>query len=110
MANHTPSTRAVFYGTFISVPRQLETAADESSLELIVNHGALWVTAEDGRIEGFDWSVHDEDALQQLIADKGWETGVKVVRANAERNEFFFPGFIGMLWPYSYLLMALNHR
>lgn len=102
--------RTVFYGTFISLPRQPESPATSTSApqhQLTVNHGALWVGAKDGRIEGFDWSIRGEEDLYQLIERMGWilesEPGeavaeidvVRIVKARPERNEFFFPGFIG---------------
>lgn len=100
----------VYRGTFIQLPRFLESGT-QSKLELVVTRGALWVSAEDGRIKGFDWQVRDEDGFRALMRRMTWvdvdasingDSGdgsivkVKVVTASEERNEFFFPGFIGM--------------
>lgn len=93
----------LFYGTFIQLPPS-PGSGDEHKLS--VTHGALWVSASDGRIEGFDWSVENEEGLRELLRKKGWvdvdrcsgdgdaERGVRVVR-NERKNGFFFPGFIG---------------
>lgn len=97
----------VYRGTFIQLPRQLAP-----NLQLICTHGALWVSTEDGRIKGHDWHVSDDGSFQTLMNRNGWvdvnasastngENGypapvrVKIVVANDQRNEFFFPGFIG---------------
>lgn len=99
----------VYRGTFIQLPRQLNP-----KLELICNHGALWVSTEDGRIKGCDWHISDDSSFQTLMNRNGWVdvnastngdngTGtpvkVKIVVASKERNEFFFPGFIGKFSP-----------
>lgn len=77
---------------------------------LEINHGALWVSTSDGKIQGFDWGVRGESDLRVLMEREGWlvdrgdgnrnsideVTTVSVIRAREERNEFFFPGFIGM--------------
>jgi guanine deaminase len=97
----------LFVGTFIQLPR----APLNGKHVLAVHKGALWVSTSDGRIKGMDWSVHDEEGLRALMRRHGW-TGdgvdvngvsegqslekVNVVRAREERNEFFFPGFIGL--------------
>lgn len=78
------------------------------------NRGALWVSSVDGRIKGCDWQARDDDGFQALMRCNGWvdvdasasrvngnaanspAVKVKVVTASEERNEFFFPGFIGM--------------
>ncbi|KAJ5949968.1 guanine deaminase [Penicillium verhagenii] len=98
----------VYFGTFTHLPR-LEASQPKIKPQLIRNSGALWVSAIDGRIKGCDWQVQDEDALHALVARNGWvdvdttstyangngvQTKVKIVTASAERNEFFFPGFI----------------
>lgn len=107
----TATARTVFYGTFISLPRVPETSATPTAAPnypLIVKHGALWVGSEDGRIQGSDWTVGDEDGLTRLIDRMGWclEGGggkemVRIVRAREGRNGFFFPGFIGMSLAFS---------
>jgi guanine deaminase len=103
----------IYRGTFIQLPRLLESGA-QSKLEFVCNQGALWVSAEDGRIKGFDWQVRGEDGFRALMRRMGWVdvdvdvdgftngdggngsfVKVKVVTAVEERNEFFFPGFIG---------------
>ncbi|GAD95749.1 chlorohydrolase family protein [Paecilomyces variotii No. 5] len=96
----------IFYGTFIQLPRT--PASSEPRHVLDINHGALWVSNESGRIEGFDWSVSTDERLHDLLRDKGWvavsgdgeeerigeKTVVRVVKASERRNGFFFPGFI----------------
>ena len=91
----------LFFGTFIHLPRQ----STDGKHTLEINHGVLWVSTADGKIKGFDWSVQDDSDLKQLLGRKNWvlddgdrketSTRVGVFRAREERNEFFFPGFIG---------------
>lgn len=72
----------------------------------------MWVSSEDGRIKGYDWGVHDDASFQRFLSRHGWSeasssarddvsgkssTTVNVVQSHDEQNEFFFPGFIGML-------------
>lgn len=97
----------IFYGTFIQLPRIPASSGPKHVLD--INHGALWVSNESGRIEGFDWGVCTEEKLRHLLQDKGWrvvsgdveeeevgeKTAVRVVKASEKRNGFFFPGFIG---------------
>lgn len=95
----------LFFGTFIHLPR--ETADGKHVLE--INRGALWVSTSDGRIKGFHWETRDDNDFRELMEKKKWieddgkgcpsagMTKVKVIRAREDRNEFFFPGFIGML-------------
>lgn len=99
------SAYTLFFGTFIQLPR----SPLNGKHVLSIHKGALWVSTADGRIKGFDWSVQDEDGLRGLMHRNGWvgenvngysegssTEKVDVVRAREERNEFFFPGFIGM--------------
>ena len=117
----------IFYGTFIQLPPSPAVAATSTAPPkhtLSINHGALWVSAPDGRIEGFDWSVQDEQSLAALVERLGWVVGnvdadvdgegrgkgkakVTVVRASAERNGFFVPGFVGM-WVLSLFLACFS--
>ena|SRR5947207_372186 len=112
----------IFYGTFIQLPPSPAVAATSTAPPkhtLSINHGALWVSAPDGRIEGFDWSVGDEQSLAALVERLGLVVGnvdgegrgkgkkVTVVRASAERNGFFFPGFVGM-WVLSLFLACFS--
>ncbi|KAA8650125.1 hypothetical protein EYZ11_010897 [Aspergillus tanneri] len=90
----------LYIGTFVHLPREKTGERHE----LAIHRGALWVSAADGRIKGFDWSISNDGDLQDLIERHGWATEgsnwaggrprVKVVRAREENNEFFFPGFI----------------
>ena len=75
-----------------------------------MHRGALWVGAQDGRIEGIDWEVKDEEGLQRLIEKMGWkEEGssrgvedavrVRIVKERKGTNGFFFPGFVGRSSP-----------
>lgn len=101
MALATPYT--VYRGTFIHLPRLDSTSAKP---ELVRNQGVMWVSSADGRIKGSDWSVNDDASFQSFLSSHGWtdassstagdSTAVQVVQSDDERNEFFFPGFIGM--------------
>lgn len=107
-------THTLFLGTFIQLPK----TPVEGKHALDITRGALWTSMTDGRIKGFDWAVRPdrEEDVQALMQRNGWvavvdgangvngvnghQNGgavqqVKVVRAVEERNEFFFPGFIG---------------
>ncbi|CAG8021548.1 unnamed protein product [Penicillium olsonii] len=97
----------VYRGTFIQTNR---LPASGSTPTLCRNQGALWVSTADGRIKGWDWEVHEDADFGKLMTQKSWvdldsaepinvsssapRIGVKVITANEERNEFFFPGFI----------------
>ncbi|KAJ5594617.1 guanine deaminase [Penicillium hispanicum] len=99
----------VYCGTFIQLPR-LSECPTPAKPELLRNRGALWVSAVDGRIKGYDWQARDDNGFAALMSKNGWidvdgqhATGhnsndlpvkVKIVHASEERNEFFFPGFI----------------
>lgn len=53
--------------------------------------------------------MHSEDELREFLAGRKWGHEVKVVQAREERNEFFFPGFIGMfLFSFSFLSLELE--
>ncbi|CAG8022412.1 unnamed protein product [Penicillium salamii] len=91
----------VYRGTFVHLPK---LNSSSTKPELARNQGALWV-GEDGRIKGYDWSVHDDATFKSFLSSHGWAdadagsgntkaTKVKVVKSNDARNEFFFPGFI----------------
>jgi guanine deaminase len=98
----------VYRGTFI----QSILPDSGSKPELSRNQGALWVSAADGRIKGCDWQANDDNEFAELMTRNGWvdidavgaqgqvnshgsKIRVKIVIANEEQNEFFFPGFIG---------------
>lgn len=102
----------LYFGAFIHLPRLPEgQSRDQPKPQLVRNYGLLWVSAIDGRIEGFDWEAQNYTSVQALMARKGWvdvnnpetngnningkQTMVKLVFSSTERNEFFFPGFIG---------------
>lgn len=102
----------VYRGSFIHLPRLNSSTAKP---ELVKNQGVLWVSSDDGRIKGYDWQVGDDASFQSFLSSHGWtdasaspnghassSSKVQVVKSNDGRNEFFFPGFIGML--YSLLL------
>lgn len=104
----------LFVGTFIHLSgKSANTDTNGSGKHILeINHGSLWVSTSDGKIRGFDWGVRDENDLRVLMEREKWVVGggrneerngnrdgvttVKVIRAREERNEFFFPGFIGM--------------
>lgn len=104
-------TYTVYYGAFIDLPHLPDEPATPNSPpkhKLSINHGALWVSQADGKIEGIDWEVKDEERLGELIKRMGWKVEgggnedenragdlVRVVKAQKQRNGFFFPGFIG---------------
>ncbi|CAG8364759.1 unnamed protein product [Penicillium salamii] len=97
----------VYRGTFIQLSRPVAQGAKP---ELCRDQGALWVSTTDGRIKGWNWEARDEEKFVTLITEKGWvdlesaeptgvsqdapRIGIKVIKVNEERNEFFFPGFI----------------
>lgn len=96
----------VYRGTFVHLPRLNSSSAKP---ELARNQGVLWVSSEDGRIKGHDWQVRDDASFQSFLDSHSWtvadatadgdgdsSTKVKVVESNDDRNEFFFPGFIGI--------------
>ena len=95
----------VYRGTFIHLPRLDSNTAKP---ELARNEGALWVSAADGRIKGYDWNVHDDASFKAFMSRHGWSNAgagtnrnsktiaVKVVQSSDTQNEFFFPGFIGI--------------
>jgi hypothetical protein len=103
----------VYRGTFIQLPRLPDTGAVKAKPELVRNQGAFWVSATDGRIKGWDWQAHDDARFAELMTRNGWvdidvdidgqgsKTKVKIVTASEEKNEFFFPGFIGIYIPIS---------
>jgi guanine deaminase len=109
MGSTTDHAFNVYRGTFIQLSG---LPASESKPELCRDKGALWVSTADGRIKGWDWKAHDDNGFEDLMTRSGWvdlddveatdvkfhsaKTKVKVFRADEERNEFFFPGFIGM--------------
>ncbi|OQE46986.1 hypothetical protein PENCOP_c001G01595 [Penicillium coprophilum] len=97
----------VYRGTFI------ESILPGSGSKPILarNRGALWVSAADGRIQGWDWQASDDNAFAELMTRNYWvdidavaaqgqvnghdsKIKVKIVTTNEEQNEFFFPGFI----------------
>ncbi|KAJ6137582.1 hypothetical protein N7471_004068 [Penicillium samsonianum] len=97
----------VYRGTFI----QSILPDSDSKPELSRNQGALWVSAFDGRIQGWDWQAGEDNAFAELMSRNGWididavdaqgqvnghgsKIRVKIVTASEEQNEFFFPGFI----------------
>lgn len=99
----------VYRGTFIQTSR-LPDSTPRAKTELVRNRGAIWVASADGRIKGFDWQARDDSSFKALMTRNGWvdadaaetngydgnEVRVKIVVASGERNEFFFPGFIGI--------------
>lgn len=95
----------VYRGTFIHLPR-LNSTSDKPELDR--NQGVLWVSSADGRIKGYDWTVKDDASFQSFLSTHGWtdandtnrstKTQVQVVQSNDARNEFFFPGFIGVFY------------
>lgn len=108
ISSQTDYAFTVYRGTFI----QSVLPDAGSKPELSRNQGALWVSAADGRIQGWDWHVSDDNGFAELMSRSGWvdidavdtqaqanghvsKTRVKIVTADEEQNEFFFPGFIG---------------
>lgn len=114
--------RTLFFGVFVDLPpapapweKEKEVEGEEASCSLRIRHGLLWISPVDGTIEGHDWGVQTEGDLARFLAERSWaeerqggernedeprdasatET-VRVVRSNAARNGFFFPGFVGV--------------
>ncbi|CDM34893.1 hypothetical protein DTO013E5_3204 [Penicillium roqueforti] len=103
MGSQTDYGFTVYRGTFI----QTVLSDSSSKPELSRNQGALWVSAADGRIQGWDWHGSDENQFIEFMNRNGWvnidaietrghdsKVRVKIVTASEEQNEFFFPGFI----------------
>ncbi|KAJ5208076.1 hypothetical protein N7449_002455 [Penicillium cf. viridicatum] len=107
IGSQTDYAFTVYRGTFI----QSVLPDSGSKPELSRNQGALWVSAADGRIHGWDWQASDDSGFAELMSRSGWvdinaigaqdqvnghvsKTRVKIVTANEAQNEFFFPGFI----------------
>ncbi|CAI7626691.1 unnamed protein product [Penicillium viridicatum] len=107
IGSQTDHAFTVYRGTFI----QSVLPDSGSKPELSRNQGALWVSAADGRIQGWDWKASDDSGFAELMSRSGWvdinaietqgqanghvsKTRVKIVTANEKHNEFFFPGFI----------------
>ncbi|CAI7602962.1 hypothetical protein N7533_000306 [Penicillium manginii] len=100
---------SVYRGTFIQLGRlpQSDLVPSPAKPELQRTQGILWVSAESGRIKGYDWKIHDDEAFTGFMSKNGWvdvdgktngnlggATKVKIVEAREDKNEFFFPGFI----------------
>lgn len=100
----------VYRGTFIQLGRlpEPDQTSSPAKPELQRTQGVLWVSAESGRVKGFDWKTVDDEAFTGFMSRHGWvdvdgktngnlggATKVKIVEAREDRNEFFFPGFIG---------------
>lgn len=93
----TAQSTTVYRGTFVHLPK---LNSSSTKPELARNQGVLWVSSDDGRIQGYDWGVNDDASFQSFLSSNGWtESSVKVVKSDDTRNEFFFPGFIGTLHP-----------
>ncbi|KOS44808.1 hypothetical protein ACN38_g4288 [Penicillium nordicum] len=107
IGSQTDYALTVYRGTFI----QSVLPDAGSKPELSRNQGALWVSTADGCIHGWDWQVCDDNGFAELMSRSGWvdidaveaqaqanshvsKTRVKIVTADEEQNEFFFPGFI----------------
>lgn len=105
---------AVYRGTFVQLSRLPQDTASGSKPVLMRNRGVLWVSVADGRIKGCDWQARDKEGFRALMRKHGWfdtdapvyENGVdtsmikvKIITAEEGRNEFFFPGFIGTIFP-----------
>ncbi|EFR05471.1 guanine deaminase [Nannizzia gypsea CBS 118893] len=101
----------LYHGTFIQLPREPTAPATSTTApayDLLVNDGAVWVDNSDGRIAGCDWAVRGRRELDELAARMGWRLAfddsevdgsgetvvVRVIQSRADRNGFFFPGFI----------------
>ncbi|KAJ5239282.1 hypothetical protein N7468_003901 [Penicillium chermesinum] len=92
------SAYTVYRGTFVYLPK---LNSSSTKPELTRSQGVLWVSAEDGRIKGYDWGVKDDASFQSFLSSHGWSDGsgsgstqVQVVKSDDSQNEFFFPGFI----------------
>lgn len=116
-----PPTYTLFVGTFIHLPGAPASTPSGAKHTLSVHHGALWVSAAGGRIAGCEWdvSLKSDEEVDAWLEKRGWvrvddhhpdpsekerrdkdgeereKVTVRVVRAREQRNEFFFPGFVG---------------
>ncbi|PYH91387.1 Metallo-dependent hydrolase, partial [Aspergillus ellipticus CBS 707.79] len=66
-------TYTVYIGTFIHLPR-LPASAPTADIDhaLSINHGALWVSVDDGTIAGFEWCGTSRGDVRRLVGRRGW--------------------------------------
>jgi guanine deaminase len=80
------SKPAVYLGTFIH---------SKSLTEIDVLHDAAIFVDEQGEIVAIEKDIKDVDGALSICPKLGWETEEVTARA-CGREQFFFPGFIGL--------------
>jgi hypothetical protein len=80
------SKPAVYLGTFIH---------SKSLTEIDVLHDAAIFVDEQGKIVAIEKDIKDVDGALSICPKLGWETEEVIARA-CGREQFFFPGFIGL--------------
>ena len=81
------SKPAVYLGTFVHC---------KSLTELEILHDAAVFVSVSGKIVAIEKAVEDVDTALNYATNLGWDTQDVIARA-CGREQFFFPGFIGML-------------
>jgi len=80
------SKPAVYLGTFIH---------SKSLTEIDILHDAAIFVDEQGKIVAIEKDIKDVDGALSICPKLGWETEEVIARA-CGREQFFFPGFIGL--------------
>jgi guanine deaminase len=80
------SKPAVYLGTFIH---------SKSLTEIDILHDAAIFVDEKGKIVAIEKDIKDVDGALSICPKLGWETDEVIARA-CGREQFFFPGFIGL--------------
>jgi guanine deaminase len=87
----TPAAeRSVYLGTFIH---------NKSLAELEILHDSAVFVDEHGKIVALEKEVKGDDVVQSRILELGWPLDTVIIRA-CEKEQFFFPGFIGNAFRY----------
>lgn len=77
---------AVYLGTFVH---------SKSLTEIAVLHDAAIFVDEQGKIVAIERGIKDVDGALSVCPKLGWETEEVIARA-CGKQQFFFPGFIGL--------------
>lgn len=77
---------AIYLGTFIY---------SKSLTEIEILHDAAIFVDEQGKIVAVEKDIKDVDGALSFCPNLGWETDEVIARA-CGREQFFFPGFIGI--------------
>ena len=89
------SKPAVYIGTFVHC---------KTLTEIEILHDAAVFIDEQGKIVAIEKDIEDVDAALSGASKLGWDTQDVIVRA-CGKEQFFFPGFIGMVKPTMTILL-----